>query len=54
MGKIAAYAKAVAAVVGTGLLTASSLYPTAAWLKIAIAICTALAVGAVANTPRVP
>jgi len=54
MAAIMRYAKAVAAVIGAGVLAASTFYPTAAWLRIAIAVCTAIAVGAVTNTPASP
>jgi len=54
MPNVGAYAKAIAAIIGSGLGVAITFYPSTAWIRIAIAICTALAVVSVANTPKAP
>lgn len=47
-----AYAKAIAAMLGSGLTAAVALYPNATWVPIAIAILTPLTVLAVPNAPK--
>lgn len=45
-------AKAIATAIGTGLTAAISYYPHAGWIPIAAAICTAMAVYAIPNSPK--
>lgn len=49
---MSAYAKAVAAMIGSGLTAAVALYPNATWIPIVIAVLTPLAVLSVPNAAK--